>query len=286
MIRLPEPYSAEGDGVVGEIVDCCVASFKRSPDKRAQLEKCRESVTAVSAAYRKGVPGDIEAVMALAGKTVGCDVVAYAYKKKLVDKNAPGRKYYEHILSEGLRHGRLRCPVCGVGWPSELDHYLPKSSFPVLAVTPANLVPICSECNKATNKGSYSPRNAAEALFHPYFEDPPDCIWLRAETDFACGPCVTFGVEHLGDGALQTRLGCLMNVYGLDHRYGSVAVGELDSHRELFRDLLFQGGLGLFSEQLETLLRSAECSNLNCWQAALWRAVLRQIDEAAQWAAA
>ena len=41
-----------------------------------------------------------------------------------------------------------KCPFCGVGRVSTLDHYLPKTKYPTYAVTPVNLVACCAECNK------------------------------------------------------------------------------------------------------------------------------------------
>lgn len=282
MIRLPEPYSEEADGIVGEILNCCADSYKRSPDKYAQLMACRESVIAVSAEYRRGIPGDIEAVMLYAKGATGCDVVADAYKKKLVGKNAPGRKYYDYVLGEGIRHGRGRCPICEIGRPSELDHYLPKSAFPALSVTPANLVPICSECNKLTGKGDYSPTKADEALFHPYFEDPPSCVWLRADIHFENEVFVAYSVDAVG-GSVRRRLEQMLAVYGLDERYACRAIECLWASCHKHADLLKLGGVDDLGWELERLASSAEKFRLNGWDAALWRSAIRQVDQYAEW---
>lgn len=52
---------------------------------------------------------------------------------------------------------------------SQLDHYLPKSIFPSLAVSPVNLIPICSDCNY--NKKEYYSVKRDEMIIHPYFDD-------------------------------------------------------------------------------------------------------------------
>lgn len=53
------------------------------------------------------------------------------------------------------------CPFCGLesypdfgcGYRAAYDHYLCRSSYPLLAVCFRNLVPICDSCNKAPQKG-------------------------------------------------------------------------------------------------------------------------------------
>ena len=72
-----------------------------------------------------------------------------------------------------------RCPTCGLGQVSTLDHFLPKSSFPSLSVSVDNLVPACRDCN--TQKGSRAAPDAQS--FHPYYDVSPLMRdrWLFAE---------------------------------------------------------------------------------------------------------
>lgn len=62
------------------------------------------------------------------------------------------------------------CPACGeLGRPNTLDHYLPKSLYPHLSITPHNLYPMCDACQLAKDNlvGDYvSPRY----FIHPYFD--------------------------------------------------------------------------------------------------------------------
>jgi 5-methylcytosine-specific restriction endonuclease McrA len=66
------------------------------------------------------------------------------YENKLTKVGSPGRALYDKLLSLPPRG---ICPLCGQGVVSTLDHHLPKSAFPALAVAPTNLVPSCSTCN-------------------------------------------------------------------------------------------------------------------------------------------
>ena len=61
-----------------------------------------------------------------------------------------GRKYYDKIKAIPKYS---KCPFCGVGIVSTLDHYLPKTKYPTYALTPVNLIACCADCNK--NKKSF-----------------------------------------------------------------------------------------------------------------------------------
>lgn len=284
MRRLPEPYAAEGPAFVGDILADCAGRY-RDVGKRNKILSFRKAVVDASAVYRGGMPGNIADVNKIAHNRMGHPELVDLYCKKFVPKGGPGRKYYDAIINSGIKSGRGMCPVCGIDEISQLDHYLPKSDYPLLSVTPANLVPVCSSCNCFEAKGAYSPKPLSECLYHPYFQDPPSCIWLRAEIDYSNGPCVAYGVEQLDDDVLRRRLLLFLGVYGLGRRYGSIAVGALGSERCLLSRLLDKGGLKELKDYLVNRCSSAEASDRNDLYAALWRAALRQLDETAQWAA-
>ena len=65
-----------------------------------------------------------------------------------------------------------RCPICGIAQADELDHFLPKEKFPVLAVYRRNLVPICHKCNQL--KGSAIANEAAKCFIQAYFDELPE----------------------------------------------------------------------------------------------------------------
>jgi hypothetical protein len=70
--------------------------------------------------------------------------------KNLYDDNfararSTGRPIYDRIMAAAPRS---ICPLCKLRTVSTLDHFLPKATYPLLAVTPLNLVPCCSDCNK------------------------------------------------------------------------------------------------------------------------------------------
>lgn len=85
------------------------------------------------------------------------------------------------------------CPACDGQRPDSIegevrchvDHFFPKAHFPFLSIHPANLIPICHECN-ASFKGEKIPIdiNNNESLldtFHPY--ERPAIEYIDVETN-------------------------------------------------------------------------------------------------------
>lgn len=70
-------------------------------------------------------------------------------------------------------HARQVCVLCGgqLGDTPHVDHWVNKSSFPLLSMCGDNLTLICSTCNEAPNKGNKPVHSAGSfaVWFHPYF---------------------------------------------------------------------------------------------------------------------
>jgi hypothetical protein len=68
------------------------------------------------------------------------------YKGHFSRMKSPSRHMYDAIMTSSWKGF---CPLCSHRQVTTLDHYLPKSLYPIFAVTPLNLIPSCSDCNKA-----------------------------------------------------------------------------------------------------------------------------------------
>lgn len=77
---------------------------------------------------------------------------------------------------------REACVLCGgpLVLPA-VDHWLAKTTFPLLAVCADNLLPICGECNVAPQKGQKAVHTggAFSDWFHPYLRHANGAIRLR-----------------------------------------------------------------------------------------------------------
>ena len=120
------------------------------------------------------------------------------YSTRMVSSKGNARKEYDQIKLIA----RDECPYCGgcgeivvddgIG---SLDHFLPKSWFPVFSVLPSNLVPACTTCNNGM--GSRFPTDAFDQPLHPYYDAAHffDEKWTTAKVVEQNPPTVNFDVN-------------------------------------------------------------------------------------------
>ena len=192
------------------------------------------------------------------------------YDGRFAKKNGPGRSLYTKIK---LLPEHDRCPFCDHRDVSTLDHILPKTLFPVLAVTPLNLVGSCKDCNQA--KGTQAPTTAADAVLHPYFDDVSDQTWMRArviETD-VCSVLFCVKQRDEWDDDKNARLKAQFETLGLNKLYASQAAQEMSGIRESLILKFKAGGSASVRQELNDQWQSRKAYRRNCWQTALYRAL-------------
>jgi hypothetical protein len=153
-----------------------------------------------------------------------------------------------------------------------LDHYLPKAHYPALAVAPLNLVPACSDCNKA--KLAAIPRCATEVALHPYFDDIDDHRWLRAEVIASDPAALVFRVEPTAawNDVLQRRVQHHFRAFGLAELYATEAAEELLHIRFQLQELSRLAGPHAVRSQLQDDATSCAHARPNGWRAASYEA--------------
>jgi len=75
---------------------------------------------------------------------------------KYSDKLNYGKKLVNDFTLNNFESKDLSvlCPTCmGELTDIEIDHYFPRSKFPILSIHPNNLMPICSQCNGVNHDG-------------------------------------------------------------------------------------------------------------------------------------
>jgi hypothetical protein len=112
------------------------------------------------------------------------------YTKQMSAANGAARLIYS-ALRNASPNGK--CPLCGIGTVTVLDHHLPKARYPNLSVCPFNLVPACDFCNNA--KRARFPTCAEEQTIHPYYDDYTQEQWIFAQLDVAGPPVLVFHVN-------------------------------------------------------------------------------------------
>jgi 5-methylcytosine-specific restriction endonuclease McrA len=125
----------------------CISNY-RDKDLKTRLSSYTDEIKRVAETYEKKVQNASLHTLATQDKEDGVvkksDMID-VYKNKFSKKGQPGRTYYDKLMAIPKSK---KCPLCGQRVVSSLDHHLPKTKYPVLSVTPVNLVPACSDCNK------------------------------------------------------------------------------------------------------------------------------------------
>ena len=109
------------------------------------------------------------------------------YSGRLGRKSGKPTGIIRRRLLESSLHGR--CCYCQESIADTLDHFVPKSYIPSLAIEPWNLVPACIKCNMVLNQNFSA--DASEQMPHPYML-PEEGRWLYAEASCEEGLTIEF----------------------------------------------------------------------------------------------
>ncbi|MCZ4103410.1 HNH endonuclease [Streptomyces sp. H39-C1] len=210
-----------------DVYTTCIANARFRTRKR--LEAFTDDVADAAEVYEGAARGQaLHTLTGLAAQPhalANRKVLEGVYTDRMVRERSPGRRIYEALRGTTDDEGRRRenrCPLCGEGLVTTLDHHLPKSHYPLLSVVPVNLVPACGDCNKI--KLDTIPSSAGDQTLHPYFDDFSHYAWLRARIRRPRGSeklSVKFFVapHPEWDATLTARLGSHLKVFDLDFRY-------------------------------------------------------------------
>ena len=190
------------------------------------------------------------------------------YTKHMVGSTKSGRKFYDSLMM--LAHFG-KCPYCGFGQASKLDHFLPKARYPLFSVLGLNLVPACTDCNNG--KGAPVAKECTQTL-HPYFEDKviETTPWLFSKVIESSPATVEYFVNPPADWSvrLKGKISNHFNSFELSKRFSVEAASEIS-------------GLSYHLDGLKTVkARQAHLStkatierriHTNSWQAALYEAL-------------
>lgn len=196
--------------------------------------------------------------------------LAGVYTLRMARKNSAGRVFYDKLMSVPTND---RCPSCDQRRTATLDHYLPVSKFPVLAVMPANLVPSCSDCNKS--KTDYVADNPANQLIHPYFDDFDSGRWLYGQVTEKSPPSIRFFVDPPADWDTTSRhrIKNHFEQLKLGRLYAANASDEIASIRSQMIRLAASVGAPAIKRHLEECALSREAASINSWRSATYRAL-------------
>ena len=248
-------------------------SIVQDTDLKACLIACKDLVTEATEEFDAKVStGDIHTIRkeSLINGNVTASELKQVYTSRMVGRGTPGRSIYDKLISSPT-HGI--CPLCSHRLVETLDHYLPKSEYPRLVVSPVNLIPSCTDCNRA--KSTHSPKNPEEEGMHPYYDDIEEDIWLKALVVHSSPPVVEYYVEPVCSWSdlLKRRVKNHFSSLSLAKLYTSQAAVELTniSHtlESKFKHLGAVGVKFYLGEAADSRFRV----NKNSWRTALYKAL-------------
>ena len=163
---------------ISNVFDDCLSTMRNGTNKTDYLNAKTLIVNYSNVFYTSQINSVVHThtVHATVGATnIDKDKMTWLYEQKFSKLNQPSRVYYDSIMQSASNN---ICPYCGINQVSTLDHFMSKSNYPTLAITPRNLIPSCYDCNR--KKGSPIFSSPSDTHIDPYFDDTENDIWLIA----------------------------------------------------------------------------------------------------------
>lgn len=273
MRSLPPPKDTKAQPFkAGEVFATCISTVRDSV-LRDELLAVRIEVEAAAADYddkagcsrlfKRAIHSDVGGVLAAK--------IVKVYTGSMVTTKQ-GRNIYDQIMGAPKNQ---RCPLCGIGTVNTLDHYLPKTHFPVFSVTPNNLVPACTWCQR--EKREYYPTTKGEQILHPYFDDFDTDEWLVANVVVGSPAAFRFSSSPPDDWSDDKKLRAAKHLkqLNLPYLFASNAGSRLAEIRSRLASLFDKSGKEAVSDHLKEELASVEAEHKNSWLAAMYRAAAK-----------
>lgn len=252
-------------GISAELAYRACSSEAEEPTRTVLENLTNRAVQASSEFVTAALGGDINQ-LAPANFVVAPHVDPHLrenYSRRMV-KRRNARAIYDEI-----RLSSVFCALCGVRQTATLDHYLPKSRFPLLAVAPDNLLPACPQCNQS--KAEYYPDRSTSALIHPYFDQFLEDHWLAA-TVIERSRSVTFSVAP-PPAWLPVQVDRLRGHFdrlSLGSLYSMMAATEISSMRQFIADMNEQSRQAFLNAMADSVESGL---GVNHWRTATLRAL-------------
>lgn len=265
MRRLNRPHFAARDAL-----NLCIASI-RDEELTGRLALISDQVTAAEAAYiRRGEQQELFQIPQTLGiGDVSVNEMKRVYKDTFA-KSVRTRNIYDSIKKLPIND---ICPICAQRTVGSLDHYLAQSTHSALVVTPINLVPACSDCNKA--KLDAQPGTAETQTLHPYFDNVDDETWLFAIVEETSPASLRFYPNPPAGwpAVRRERVFNHFKTFGLSALYGSHSGVELTNIRYGLQRIAERGTAEHIRADLIKRAESANSASINSWQTAMYSAL-------------
>jgi hypothetical protein len=167
-MRQVAPPAVDDEQVYDQIV-----AAKRQP-RRGRLHAARADILGAYDDYATAAP-EVAHLPTLALSDLQRKALIHAYSVE----TKPFAKLREQLTEPVIL---ARCPFCGLGEASTLDHYLPKELYPQFAIYSRNLVPCCSPCNTRKSELVLDEKTEVRLFLHPYYDPIPAERFIALQT--------------------------------------------------------------------------------------------------------
>lgn len=255
-----------------KVKDVLTASVSRSPTHLSSKNIIKASDDLEKSEYEYDIKKETNALYTLPQKKVvdgviDIDGLKNIYSNRMLNEENDARLYYDKILSSAPRG---RCPYCTLNPVSTLDHYLPKSLYPLYLVTPINLIPACKECN--TSKMTEFPTCSEDETLHPYYDNVENERWLFMRVVNLHPIIFGYYVDSPDSWGylMKKRLETHIYSFNLNNQFLTHAQEEFENRRVYMERIFLNGG----KEELKKFLYESYFSSLanskNSWQTAFY----------------
>ncbi len=269
MQKIPKP-----ENNIETILDNCTANMQNP--RKNRIIQAKDTIVEKTRQYDDlANSGELYTIPKhdMVGSSANKDDMEALYTQKFVPKSEPNRDIYDKLF---LLAPYGICPFCQQNPVKNLDHFLPKAKYVTYTVTPYNLVPCCSDCNKDKADSAFD--SYEKQPFHPYYDDFDDFVWMKAELiekepvsfQFYADPPETFSLEKRN----RIRHSFSKDGFGLNDIY-RLHASEL--YRTCFHriKILFEkGGKDLAVERLRENIEDEQAIAKNSWKAAMYQAMI------------
>jgi len=206
-------------------------------------------------------------------KIINAKEMEKVYTNFLVDKQDSdkiGREVYNSILTNTDFN---LCPYCSHREVKTVDHFLPKSKFISYAITPINLLPCCSDCNK--DKLDNIELSADKILIHPYFDDISMENWLECNVVINTWPITfSYSISNLvKDPVLKSRINYQFDLLNLSRLYADNATREFNKRVKSLVKEYNSKPSNKISDFINDNIDSYRFDNPNSWQTKMFEAL-------------
>lgn len=266
MIPIPKPTL-----VTKDVYRICISRVGNKEHK-TNLTNCTQTVVDASIDFDDKFPKNevylIPQTQHFVSTIVGDDLEK-VYRNGMLNAKMPGRLIYNQILSsapDGI------CPLCSIGAADTLDHYLPKTKYPVFSIAPLNLIPACTPCNKG--KLVDFPKSPNDQTLHPYYDSVNNENWIKAKIIQTRPIAFYFYADppNNWDAKLQNRVKTHFEAFELNKKFSSSAN---TMYRCLKKKLVDAFNLNptLLKDELLSFYNSSLALGINSYQAVMFEAL-------------